>query len=145
MNRATPQMRNLAKRLLHHETDGKESSQPKTPPDFDVFEKLRPHLAILMGNGGYRALLARALALADVEAPGLRAVRVKSDGSLEGWEAVEGQAGPDELLEGKVVLLGQLLGLLVAFIGENLMLHLVRDIWPEVSLSDVEFSTGETK
>jgi hypothetical protein len=43
-----------------------------------------------------------------------------------------------------VVMLAQLLGLLVAFIGENLTLHLVRDVWPKVRLDDVEFGTEGT-
>ena len=36
---------------------------------FLVCEKLRPHLAMLMGNAGFRALLSRALALAKAEVP----------------------------------------------------------------------------
>jgi len=102
---------------------------------------MRPHLATLMGNGGYRALLARALALADVEVGWLQGVHVRTDGSLEMQEGLE--ADPAKFLEGRIVLVAQLLGLLVAFIGENLTLHLVRDIWPEKSLHDVVFETGD--
>ena len=49
-------------------------------------------------------------------------MHVKADGSLEGVEEHHAQLDPDELFEGRVVLLAQLLGLLVAFIGENLTL-----------------------
>ena len=95
-----------------------------------------------MGNGGFRALLSRALALANAEVPWLRAVQVKADGSLEGLEELHAQLDPDEFFEGRVVLLAQLLGLLVAFIGENLTLRLVREVWPKVPLDDLDFGNG---
>jgi hypothetical protein len=135
-------MRNFAKRLIVYEASGNESSETKTPEVFHVCEKLRPHLATLMGNGGFRALLSRALALANAEDPWLRAVHVKSDGSLEGLEELHAQLDPDELFEGGVVLLAQLLGLLVTFIGENLTVRLVREVWPEVPLNDLDFGNG---
>jgi hypothetical protein len=53
------------------------------------------------------------------------------------------QVGPDEIFEGRVVLLAQLLGLLVAFIGELLTLRLVRDVWPKLSLNDLDFGKEE--
>jgi hypothetical protein len=108
----------------------------KTPEAVYAGERLRPHLAALMGNGGFRALLSRALALANAEVPWLRAVHVKADGSLEGLEELRAQLSPAELFDGRVVLLAQLLGLLEAFIGEDLTSRLVRDIWPEVRLND---------
>jgi hypothetical protein len=84
---------------------------------------LRPHLVTLMGNGGFEALLPRALALAKTEVPWLRPVHVNADGALEGLEKIPAEVGADKFLEGRVVLLAQLLGLLVAFIGENLTLR----------------------
>jgi hypothetical protein len=55
MSRATPKMRDLARRLIVHETKGNKSS--KIPLAFLVDERLRPHLAALMGMVGFRALL----------------------------------------------------------------------------------------
>jgi len=109
---------------------------------FHCCEKLRPHLATLMGDGGFRALLSRALA--DTEVPWLRAVHVKPDGSLGGLEELHVQLDLDEFFEGRIVLLAQLIGLLVAFIGENLTLRLVREVWPNVPLNDLDFGTGAT-
>jgi hypothetical protein len=40
-----------------------------------------------------------------------------------------------------VVLLAQLLGLLVAFIGENLTLRLMREVWPKVPLNELDFAS----
>src|ERR1019366_9458164 len=117
------------------------SSETKTPAAFLVGERLRPHLARLMGKVGFRELLSRALALANAEVPWLRAVHVKADGSLEGLDELGAQVDPDEIFEGRVVLLAQLLGLLVAFIGEKLTLRLVREGWPKLSLNNLNYGT----
>jgi hypothetical protein len=142
MNRAKPQMRSFAKRLLAYETPRREAS---TMASFHAVDKLRTHLAALMGNGGFRALLSRALALAAAEVSWLRAVHIEADGALQGLEAVQARLEPAEFLEGKVVLLAQLLGLLVTFIGPSLTARLVSEIWPQVSLSDRDFGGDNEK
>jgi hypothetical protein len=106
---------------------------------------MRPHLATLMGSTGFRSLLSRALALASAEVRWLRAARVAADGSLVGTDELDAQTGPEEMAGGSVVLVACLLGLLVAFIGENLTLRMVRDVWPKLSLNDLDFGKGETK
>ena len=132
-------MRDFAERLIAYELRGNKSSETKTSAACLVGEKLRPHLATLMGNVGFRALLSRALARANADVPWLRAVHVKADGSFEGLDELGAQVDPDEFFEGCVVLLAQLLGLLAAFIGENLTLQLVRDVWPKLSLNNLDF------
>ncbi|MDP3073818.1 MAG: hypothetical protein Q8N18_26270 [Opitutaceae bacterium] len=124
-------MRRLAKDLMATEGSGDESSETKSQAAFRVCEKLRPHLATLMGNSGYWAHLSRALALAKAEVPWLRTVRVKADGAFEGLEELQAQVGADVFFEGGVVLVAQVLGLLVAFVGEDLTLRMVRDAWPK--------------
>ena len=131
-------MREFAERLIAYETRGNRSSESKPPAACLVSEKLRPQLATLMGNLGFRALLSRAIALANAEVPWLRAVHVTADGTLKGLDEVAEQVDPDEIFEGCVVLLAQLLGLLVAFIGEDLTLRLVRDTWPKLPLDDLD-------
>jgi hypothetical protein len=131
MNRATSQMRGLAKDLMAYEMSEKESSQAKSPAAFRVTEKLRPHVANLMGIGGFRALLSRALVLAAAEVSWPSAVHVKADGTLEGLDGPCSQLAPAESLEGRVVLLAQLFGLMVALIGPTLTSRLVGEIWPE--------------
>jgi len=143
MSRATPKMRNFARLLIAYETRGNRSSATKSPGVFRVFEKLRPQLATLMGSTGFHALLSRALALANAEVPWLPAVHVKADGSLEGLNDREAQGNPQEIAEGRVVLLAQLLGLLVAFVGESLTFRLVREVWPKLPLKDLEAGKGK--
>ena len=136
-------MRNFAKRLIADEARGNKPAEAKMPVDFSACQKLRPNLATLMGGAGFCALLSRALALAKAEVPWLGVIHVKADGSLEGTEKLHAQLDPDELFEGRVLLLAQLLGLLVAFIGENLTLSLVREVWPKAPLDDLDFGKGE--
>ena|ERR1039457_1147160 len=145
MSRATPEMRKFAKRLIVCETNGNKSSATKSPAAFPIPAKLRPQLTTLVGNGGFRALLSRALVLAQADVPWLRAVTVKTDGTLGGLEKIHAQLAPYELLEGRIVLLAELVGLMIAFIGESLTLRLVREVWPKVPLHDLDFRDGGTK
>ena len=131
-------MRDFAERLIAHETRGNKSSGTKTSAAFLVCEKLRPQLANLMGNTGFHALVSRALALATTEAPWLRAMQVKSDGSLEMSGELEANVDPERIAEGGVVLTAHLLGLLATFIGEDLTLQLVREVGPKLLLNDLD-------
>ena len=137
MKRSTPQMRSLARRLIASGTSPSKFFRPNYSDAFEVCEKLRPPLATLVGNEAFRALLAHALALAEAEVPGLRSVRVRSDGKLEMSEEIHSHVKTDKHFEGKVVLVAQLLGLLVAFVGEKIALRLVREGWPNVAFDDL--------
>jgi hypothetical protein len=139
MSRATPKMRNFAKRLTDYGTRENRASGAETAPTFRVCERLRAHLAVSVGKGGARELLSCALARANAEVPWLRAVRVKPDGQLEGLDALQAQVSAEERSEGEVVLVAHLLGMLSAFVGERLTLRQVREVWPQVPLSDLEY------
>jgi hypothetical protein len=145
MNRATAQMRSIAQRLIDYETPGDDYSEPGNTAAFQVTERLHRHLATLMGNGGSRALLARAIALASAEVHWLRAVQVNADATLEGLETPHAQLEPAEFREGGIVLLAQLLGLLAAFIGPGLTSRLVGEIWPQLSADNVDFENGDER
>ena len=130
MSRTTPspKIRELAQRLLAYEAVGDNPSGANMPAGFRVAEKLRRPLSTLAGSSGFRSLLARALTLAKAQVPRLSAVQIKPDGSLEGLSDLGNQ---DQAAEAGVILIAQLLGLLVTFIGESLMLSLVLDAWPD--------------
>ncbi len=135
-------MRKFAKRLIAYEALLNEPPGANERTVFSVSEKLRPYLSTLMGDGGFRALLSRALALATVEVPWLQTVQVRADGTLEGLEEVHTKLPREEIGEGRIVLLAQLLGLMAAFIGEILTLLLVREVWPKIPLNDLDFGKG---
>ncbi len=134
-------MRGFAERLVAYETRGNKSSEATPVAAFPVCEKLCPHLVTLVGNNGFHALISRALALAGAEVAWLRTVRVKADGALEEPNP-HVRVDPKRIHEGGVVLIAQLLGLLVAFIGEDLTLRLVREVWPKVPFDDLDFGSG---
>ena len=132
-------MRSFAKRLIDSEALTSTTSAAQTAAIFPVTDKLRPHLATLMGDGGVRALLSRALVLATEEVSWLDAMQVNADGGLEGFETLGSQLDPSEFVEGKIVLLAQLFGLLVAFIGPSLTSRLAGEIWPQIPLVEQDF------
>ena len=140
MTQATPQMRELARCLIAFDATATKSSPSQNSDTFQVCEKLRPQLVTLVGNEAFRALLAHALALATAEIPELRAMHVKPDGTLEMSEEIHAQVKADKFFEGRVVLVAQLLALLEAFIGENLTLRLVREVWPKVAARDLDLN-----
>ena len=138
-------MRHFAKRITVCERNANSSSETKKASAFHVCERLSVRLAILLGTTGSRELLLCALLRAKEESSCLGAVQVKADGTLEGLEELHAKYNPDELFEGGVVLVAQLLGLLVAFIGESLTLRLVREVWPGIPLDNLDFGEGETR
>jgi hypothetical protein len=143
MSRATAPIRDFSARLIAHEAKGKAPPRPLAPAIVRICEKLRPQVARLMGNGGFRALLTRALALAKAEVSTLRAVRVNADGTLEALNELGVPVGHELLAKGGDVLLAHLLGLLVALIGANLTLGLVREGWPDIRLDKLELGNGD--
>ena len=132
-------MRSFAKRLVDSEGHSNTSSAAQTAVAFPVADKLRPQLAMLMGQDGVKALLSRSLVLATTEVSWLGAVQINADGDLEWVEALGSQPNAAEFLEGRVVLLAQLIGLLVAFIGPGLTSSLVGEIWPQIPLYEQGF------
>ena len=131
MNAATPRMRTFARWLIAREAAAGYPPEEKAQAAFRACEKLRHHLSTFAGVAGFRSLLSRALILAKAEVPWLSAVEVKADGSLPELGSLDTQHDMDEAEKGGVILLAQLLGLLVTFIGEALTLRLVQDVWPD--------------
>ena len=121
--------------LMAHEISSNKIHGVEASPAFDVAEKLRPHLANLMGAGGFRALLSRALILAKAEVSWLGKVQVDKDGKLEGLERTRFQLDQTVFLQGTATLIAQLLGLLAAFIGPTLTLQQINEVWPQFPLA----------
>jgi hypothetical protein len=130
-----PESRHLAQRLLTYEAVAGENSEPAESAAFRVCERLRQPLITLAGVAGFRSLLSRALTLARTEAPSLSAVQVAADGSLKGLDKLASQTDKDQVRDGGAILIAQLIGLLLTFIGDGLTLRLVQDVWPEVAFN----------
>jgi hypothetical protein len=131
--------------LLALETHQNEHAEGVAETFTSVLAKLRSHLSRLVGVEGFQALLTRALALAKAEVGWLATVRVQANATLEGFDAAAQQQPSEVVAEGSAVLLAQLLGLLVTFIGEALTLRLVQDVWPEAQGDAINFSAKEAR
>jgi hypothetical protein len=117
----TPTTRNLAKQLLALERDETVSEMSNVHAIRCVCDKLRCPLATLAGAAGFRSLLER----------------VEPDGSLRGLD--------DETAQWGVVLIAQLIGLMITFIGESLTLQLLQNAWPNLPCSEVSYERCESK
>ena len=147
MRQVTPQFRELSRRLFAREA----KKSPKPAALAEAMEascrRLHGRLDPLIGAGGFRALLARALHLAKKEFPWLEAVEVEEHPActLKGLrEAAEG-ADALPVSEGFALVLANVIWLLVTFIGEDIALGLVREVWPGVEAGAAVSASKEGK
>ena len=91
----------------------------------------------------------------ETEAPGLDAVRISSDGEFPGLERDLGEiehpidididkdrAGESQASEGEIILIARILGLLLLFLGEAIVLSLLRVTWPGAAFDDRNSAQG---
>jgi len=154
---ADPKTRDLALRLLAYEDAACKASELEEAAALRVYvcvyEKLRQSLGEFAGADGFQALAFRALALARTEAPSLNAVQVSSDGELLGLGRDLGEienpididkdrAGESQASEGEIILIARILGLLLLFLGEAIVLSLLRVTWPGAAFDDCNSENG---
>jgi hypothetical protein len=120
--------RDLARSLVASEADEARSSLHTEPATVRVYERLRRQLGAPVGVDGFQILASRALALAKSEFPRLDAVQVTANGDLRGLIEVESQTDEDEAGEAGIILISQLLGLFLTFLGEATTLRLIEDL-----------------
>ena len=120
--------RDLARNLVACETDASTASLRTEPATMRVYERLRRQLGAAVGVGGFHALASRALALAKSESPRLNAVKVAENGGLIGLGEFESATETDEDREVGIILIAQMLGLFLTFLGEATTLRLIEDL-----------------
>lgn len=140
----TPEMRDLARRLLAYEAALGGVAAPAESSTLRVYDKLRQALVEFTGVAGFQSLASRALGLALADAPCLGAARVATDGSLQGLGECELPMRPDRdpVPEAAAIFIARLLCLLLIFIGEALTLCLLRPAWPAEVLDDFMSGNG---
>ena len=136
MIRATPELKRVAQRLLGYESPAIAPTSYAERAGFRVCKKLGQSLSALIGFGGFVALLQRALTVSQAEAPELSALQLGVDGSLEMAGSFEQWLEKGHIAKSETVLIAQLLGLVVAFIGKSLVLSLLLEGWPNASFED---------
>ena len=124
----------LARSLVSHEADASTASLHTGPATVRVYERLRRQLGAPVGVDGFHALASRALALAKSQSPRLSAVQITANGNLRGLGEVESQADPNEDGEAGIILIAQLLGLFLSFLGEATTLRLIEDLRLQVDV-----------
>ena len=134
----SPAIKHLTSQLLTGESVRLDSANDEIDRAVRACEKLRVPLTKLGGSAGFSMLLSRAVALASQQDSSLASLRVETDGSLSGVDAVRRASNgthPDHPAHhGGEIVLAELLGLLVSFLGESLTLTLIRGAWPDARL-----------
>jgi hypothetical protein len=133
--------RDLARSLVAGETDASTKSLHPGPATVRVYERLRRQLGSSMGVDGFQMLASRALALAKSQSHRLSAVQITANGGLRGLGEVESQT--DEDGEAGIILIAQLLGLFLTFLGEATTLRLIEDLRLQVDVSTELATTTE--
>ena len=129
--------RELARSLVASEADEATAPLLTEPATVRVYERLRRQLGGPVGIDGFQALASRALALAKSEAPRLSTVQLTENGGLRGLGEVESEMNADEDGEAGIILIAQLLGLFLAFLGEATTLRLIEDLRLQADIGTV--------
>ena len=136
MTTATPSQHAVAQWLLTAEGVDAERRLAAPAAAEQVFWKLSQRLAQLITLVVADALLARAVHLSRAEFPFLD--RAQTARSAAAWtlrlrESAEG-AESSQAAEGFEAVLAILIALLISFVGEDLTLRVLREVWPELPM-----------
>ena len=145
--RPPERLSDFARRLLRHEAETAGHADEIAVGFESACRALHDRLAPLISSSGVHTLLARALKLAARDFPFLASVSISFNGdcALSGLAGATEKRDPAEIADGLTAALAHFMWLLVIFIGENLGLRKVREIWPEVPLDSVNSSSGAGK
>ena len=138
--------RDLARSLIATEADAAKPPLHTEPASVRVYERLRRQLGASVGVDGFQALASRALALAKSESPRLSAVQLTANGGLFGLGEVASRTDVDVDGDAGIILIAQLLGLFLTFLGEATTLRLIEDLRLQVDVSrEAAAITEDTK
>jgi len=126
----------LASWLLAKEVVGEQGVAGLLDAAERVCHKLALRLSRWVSAAGSQALMSRALHVARAEFPFLQGVGAGTvpEACFEGLRERAHDVEADEVRKGLSAVLVAQLDLLVAFIGEDLTLRLVGEVWPEMPL-----------
>jgi hypothetical protein len=132
MSAAPPAAQELARLLLLHEAGGQSEPLALAEALERACGRLQPRMAGLIGRAGFVALFTRALRLAREAYPDLVAVAFdeQAEAGLHGAREYAAAREPAEVGDALGAILAQFIGLLITFIGEELSMRLIREIWP---------------
>ena len=126
--------RDLARSLVAREAGASTTSLHTEPATVRVYDRLRRQFSAPVGADAFQVLASRALALARSESRRLSVVQITANGSLSGLGEIESQTDRDVDGEVGVMLIAQLLGLFVTFLGEATTLRLIEELRLQVEV-----------
>jgi len=134
VNVSSDQMTELARRVVFHETAGHETATDLAIGIERMFQRLRELVANLVGDAGFGAVLARASSLNKRACPWLEtsAIVVGPIVVFSGLAAVVEREGAARVTGCTTHVLSDILGLLSRFVGEDLTLQLVNEVWKDL-------------
>lgn len=138
MHAAFSETHGLSLLLLAHETAVALAATDDRAALLRVLDRLRPHLALLLGLEGYRSLVARALFLAQADCLVLRLLRVEENATLTPLPRDHPPLNEQEASH----FLNRLLDLLCAFIGPKITLQLLMTLWPDIAFKESQPEGG---
>lgn len=140
MRTATPQLRDLARRLFAREAEKHNRPSDAAETMEQVCIRLLQRLNPLIGAGGFHALLTRALHLAKAEFSWLSVVKIEQHPgcSFKGLrESIEGRE-TTAANDGFSAMTANIIWLLVTFLGEDLIFGLVDEAWPGIRTGEAD-------
>jgi hypothetical protein len=137
-----PSLRRFVRRALVDATGATSPDRAQLASAFDLLcERLRRQLQPLFGTTAANALFVRALHVATADFPWLRElVRNEQNPCVADRIASVEQLEIDRFEEGLAAVLAHKVGLLIAFVGEDLVLPLVQQAW---GVGDAPRTEGE--
>ena len=131
-------------RVLRHEAEKTADAANVALAFQSVCRALHARLAPLISEHGFHVLLARAATLAsrDFALPPDLKISADSDCALSGLAADNLHSISKELADGLSAIFAHFIWLLIEFIGANLGLGTICELWPEVPFDNRDSSSG---
>jgi hypothetical protein len=123
----------LATKVIDCERTRHPDETDSTVPLLAAFRGLQDAMSRLVGRAGFDALLRRALQLTKRERVWLARIPIGSSLTLEQLAERAKAAGETPTAEGAAALFAMVLHLFCSFIGTELTLRQVRQVWPDVA------------
>lgn len=142
---APPGLRKWSRRLLEHQADNPSHPQALLAAAEPVCQGLQEKLITLIGSDGCRVLISRAWVLTRREFPALNPIETNGNCHLQGQDKSLQGLDAEQAAEVQVVMLANLLWLLMIFIGEDLSMHLMYELWPDLPPGELGSSAEEAE
>lgn len=131
--RAEESMHDIVKRLVEREAWDHPDSAGLAKATLNICRAVRPHLVDIMGTGGFRFMMVRALGMLSTQSKSVQNTLLKVND--EGCLVCQDESALDSTSQAAVItVLSNFFDLLSSYIGSNLVLRLIHQAWPDFSL-----------